>query len=132
MRAAEPPLRYGRLYFREVSGNGQDFGLPAGQGGVIAFSRILADREVIVIANTHADRRFDGAVLVDYDLNPAGRTFTAAFSSHGEAANPSVQVAPGRMFRAGDPVALTIASLPVSLAPMAAQILVPANSAEGT
>jgi hypothetical protein len=25
-----PPIRFGRMYFREISGNGSDFGLPQG------------------------------------------------------------------------------------------------------
>ncbi len=32
LRTEEPAIRYGRLYFREVSGNGQDFGHSAGRG----------------------------------------------------------------------------------------------------
>ena len=33
----EPPLRYGRLYFREVSGNGVDFGYSSGRAGWSRF-----------------------------------------------------------------------------------------------
>ena len=40
---------------REVSGNGQDFGHSAGRGGVVAFSRILADREVTVVVQYQSD-----------------------------------------------------------------------------
>ena len=47
LRANELPLCYGRLYFREISGNGTDFGHSSGVGGVIAFSRVLVDRESI-------------------------------------------------------------------------------------
>jgi glycosidase len=52
LRASEPPLTYGRLYFREVAGNGTDFGHSFGSGGLVAFSRILVDREIPVVANT--------------------------------------------------------------------------------
>jgi glycosidase len=42
VRADEPSLRYGRLYFRQLSGNGRDFGHSSGQGGVLAYSRWCA------------------------------------------------------------------------------------------
>ncbi|NIP90363.1 MAG: hypothetical protein GWN84_19890, partial [Gammaproteobacteria bacterium] len=54
LHAAEPALRYGRQYFRPVSGNDLDFGPSVHPGGVLAFARILNDREVIVAANTSA------------------------------------------------------------------------------
>ena len=50
LRASEPALRRGRQYLREISGDGVGFALPTGFGGpvrgVVAWSRILADREV--------------------------------------------------------------------------------------
>jgi glycosidase len=60
LRDDEPPLRYGRFYFREVSGSGSDFGHSFGAGGMVAFSRILVDREVLVVANT-GTQGFSGA-----------------------------------------------------------------------
>ena len=57
--------RYGRLYFRELSANGTDFGHSSAVGGVVAFSRILVDREVLVVANTNASINFTGSVLRD-------------------------------------------------------------------
>jgi glycosidase len=60
-----PPIRFGRMYFREISGNGNDFGLPQGNPCTLAFSRILAGQEVLVAYNTStADRRQD-FVIVD-------------------------------------------------------------------
>jgi hypothetical protein len=52
LHADEPALAFGRLYFREVAGSGDDFGHSFGPGGVVAFSRILSDREALVVANT--------------------------------------------------------------------------------
>jgi glycosidase len=51
VRRQTPALRYGRQYFRPISGNGQHFGVSPFRGGVIAFSRILNDQEIIVAAN---------------------------------------------------------------------------------
>jgi hypothetical protein len=77
LRASEPPLTYGRLYFREVSGNGTDFGHAFGPGGLVSFSRILVDREVLIVANT-GTQPFSGAVLVDRDLNATPRQMRVA------------------------------------------------------
>jgi glycosidase len=62
LRGREPALRYGRFYFREVSGDGQNFGHSAGKGGLIAFSRILGDREILFVANTNAGQPFKGFI----------------------------------------------------------------------
>ena len=78
LRASERALSYGRLYFREVSGNGTDFGYSGGIGGIVAFSRILVDREVLVVANTSATNTFSGSVIVDRDLNPVSRKMQIA------------------------------------------------------
>jgi hypothetical protein len=113
------------LYFRPVAGNGSDFGQSSGAGGVVAFSRILADGEVVCVANTNTTQRFEGAVLVDFDLSQRARQFRIAYSNIGTARTTTVQVAPGRLFDIGTVVAAPIASLPVSLGPMEAQILAP-------
>jgi glycosidase len=126
VRLSEPPLRYGRLYFREVSGNGTDFGLSTGPRGVIAFSRILADREVLVIANTDGSNAFTGNMLVDIDLSRVNRTLNIAYSNQGTAGSQTTVIAAGNIYTAGQaPVATQIASIPVSLAPWEVQILSP-------
>lgn len=48
----EPALRYGRQYFRQVSGNNTDFGYSSNNGGIIAFPRVLNDHEVVIAANS--------------------------------------------------------------------------------
>ena len=50
MRTHEP-LRFGRMYYREISGDGIDFGLPFGTTYTLAFSRLLYPREVLVAYN---------------------------------------------------------------------------------
>jgi glycosidase len=125
LRASEPPLRYGRIYFRPVSGNAHDFGQSFGNGGVIAFSRILTDREVVVVANTSFDQPFRGSVLVDYDLNHGAPDFNIAYSNQGSSGSVSAQVAPGNVFPLSGPANLPLASLPVSLQGQEVQILTP-------
>jgi glycosidase len=58
-------LKYGRIYFREISGNGYDFGLPQGQPCTLAFSRLLADSEVLVAYNTSVTDARNDYVVVD-------------------------------------------------------------------
>jgi hypothetical protein len=115
LRASQPALRYGRLYFRPVSGDGQNFGPSTGAGGVIAFSRILNDQEVVTVANTNFTNSFPGSVIVDFDLNQSGRNFTIAYSNMGTIGTVATHVGPG-----------TQAALPLSLKPMEVQVLVPA------
>jgi hypothetical protein len=67
-----PALRYGRQYFRPVSGNCTDFGISPYFGGVVSFSRILNNTEIVVAANTNTMTGRSGRVLVDSILPPRG------------------------------------------------------------
>ena len=81
LRAMEPALRYGRLYFRQLSGDGSDFGFSKWSPGVLAFSRILNDREIVVAANFVKDGSQALHVVVDNVLNPAGRMLKTLYSN---------------------------------------------------
>ena len=81
VRAENPTLRYGRQYFRPVSGDRRTFGLSTFAPGVLAFSRILHETEVVVVANTDINSCVELSVLVDAVLNPEGTAFTTLFSS---------------------------------------------------
>jgi glycosidase len=72
VRAGEPALRYGRQYFREISGNGKDFGLPGESTCMLAMSRILDTTEILVAANLTMQERAD-YVMVDAKLTSPGR-----------------------------------------------------------
>lgn len=89
VRAEQPALRYGRQYFRPISGDGVTFGISSFSPGVIAFSRILHDQEVLVVANTQTTGSFDGEVIVDAILNADQTAYSLLYSNH-----PSSQ-APG-------------------------------------
>jgi len=71
LRKQEPALRYGRQYFREISGSGVDFGHPLDGACTLAFSRILDTEEVLVAMNLDSRPRND-YVTVDARLQPAG------------------------------------------------------------
>lgn len=81
IRLREPALRYGRQYFRPISGNGMEFGVSRFAPGVLAFSRILNDREVVIVANASTTSGWQGEVLVDYALNPTDEVFQVVYSN---------------------------------------------------
>jgi glycosidase len=72
VRLAEPALRYGRLYFREISTNGSDFGQPNDGNCTLAYSRILDSQELLVALNLSNVQRND-YITVDLNLNAPGR-----------------------------------------------------------
>jgi glycosidase len=129
LRADQPALRFGRLYFRPISGNGRDFGDSSGAGGLVAFSRIVSEIEVLVVANTNALQRFDGLVLQERDLNLHPQQMQIAYSNIGTNGLATVrQISDGRLFSGAQLTATTdISALPVGLAPMEIQVWVPAQ-----
>lgn len=82
VRAAQPALRYGRQYFRPLSGDGITYGISPFSPGVMAFSRILNNQEVLVVANTQTNGNFDGEVIVDAVLNQEQTTYGILYSNH--------------------------------------------------
>ena len=82
-------LRYGRFYFRPLSGDHVHFGLSPFPGGVLAFSRILSDSEVLVVANTSVSSPFTGDVIVDASLRPEGHQLSRLYSNMPNAAGAS-------------------------------------------
>jgi glycosidase len=79
LRRREPALRRGRQYLREISGDGRHFGLPQAFGGrlttVVAWSRILADREVVCAFNTDTTAARTAWVTIDAGLNDVTRAY---------------------------------------------------------
>jgi glycosidase len=128
IRAGVPALRFGRQYFRPISGDGSFFGFSSYPGGVLAFSRILSGMEVVVVVNTSTELAWQGEVMVDFSLNHPGERFRILFSNN-EHPNPpglvrekpqgqvEIQEQGGSVSRG------PTRSLPISLAPMEAQIL---------
>jgi glycosidase len=81
LRDDHPALRYGRQYFRPISGNGAEFGISPYSQGILAFSRILNDTEIVVIMNTHTTESRQVDVIVDFALNPSNSTYRTLFSN---------------------------------------------------
>jgi glycosidase len=71
IRAQEPALRYGRLYFRELAEDGNTFGYPTTGHCTLAYSRVLDTDEVLVALNLDLTGRND-YVSVDRNLTPPG------------------------------------------------------------
>ncbi len=92
VRRVNAPLRYGRQYFRPVSGNGADYAVSPFTGGILSFSRILNDAEVLVVANTHATQTTAVDVIVDLNLSRAGDSFHILFSNNGAPVSPAAVV----------------------------------------
>src|SRR5512135_733510 len=72
---AQEPLRFGRMYFRQISGDGVHFGFPFGSTYTLALSRLLYPREILVAYNVSADSRHD-RVVVDASFHRPGDTMT--------------------------------------------------------
>jgi glycosidase len=83
IRDRQPALRYGRLYFRPLSGDDVHFGASPFAPGILAFSRILNTQEVLVVANANTQAGFQGRVLVDFFINNEGERFRVLNDSGG-------------------------------------------------
>lgn len=127
LRRERPALRYGRQYVRPLSGDGRSFGVSPFRPGVLAFSRVLSDEEVVVVANAHPESAASVEVVVDHALH-AGASFRVAFANLPDPAAPGVVVE-----RAADVTVHEVdgrvthgpvRALPVTLRPMEAQVLV--------
>lgn len=128
VRADNPALRYGRQYFRQVSGDGSSFAVWASSPGIISFSRILNDREVLIAVNTfvEAPATFEGFVVVDFGLNPVSAEFEILFSNRGSGAQPPaavVQLTADIFDLSGSRTQGDVRAIRVTLQPMEIQIL---------
>jgi hypothetical protein len=64
------------------------FGVSPFPAGVLAFSRILSDQEVLIVANTNTQRDFQGEVIVDASLNAQGTPYRVFLSNKNNARQP--------------------------------------------
>ena len=89
VRRESPALRYGRFYFRPISGDAQHFGVSTFLNGTLAFSRILMDEEVVIVANTDTLNPSTVYVIVDNTLNNPGDQFQIYYSNQTRPQAPS-------------------------------------------
>lgn len=94
LRRKHATLRYGRQYFREISGDGTDFGISPYGPGILAFARILNDAEILVVANTQTESAFGGLAVVDFSLNPTGTSWKILLSNLGTSGSSQVTEKP--------------------------------------
>ncbi len=87
IRASHAALRYGRQYFRQISGNSYDFGISTNVGGILAFSRILNDTEIVIAANMNPYYGWEGFVIVEYSVNIPGTQMKLLYSNKGNEAS---------------------------------------------
>lgn len=80
----QPALRFGRMYFRETSGDGWSFAPPQAQPCTLALARLLADDEVLVAYNTSASERRSDHVVVDASLHRPGDRLRFLYGGQGE------------------------------------------------
>jgi glycosidase len=76
------PLRFGRMYYREISGDGQRFGFPFGTTYTLALSRLLYGQEVLIAYNVSGQPRTD-FVIVDSTLHADGSTMRFLYGGAG-------------------------------------------------
>ncbi len=126
VRASQPALRYGRQYFRPVSGDDTTFSVSSFAPGVLAFSRILNDEEVLIVANTTTLAQ-TLAVIVDETLSQPGDTFNILYSNKPTYSGPGpvIASAPNTSVTQPDGSLSTgpVHYITVTLQPMEAQIL---------
>jgi glycosidase len=126
LRDKQPALRYGRQYFRPIGdGTSDQFGYSPYNQGVLGFSRILNDREILVVVNTHTSASLSVSVVVDASLHPLT-------TSTGAPANPWILLFSTSNSSAGDPPATppsptrafgATRAVVVNLQPMEGQVL---------
>ncbi|MBB2961874.1 alpha-amylase family glycosyl hydrolase [Methylobacterium sp. R2-1] len=124
VHAANPALRYGRQYFRPVSGDRVTFGLSAWAPGILAVSRILNETEVVLVLNADVSSAADISILVDATLNEAGSIYETAFSNVGHAGTHAVEETLATVVGSGLPAG-PVRSLRMSLTPGEARIVRP-------
>jgi len=127
LRSQQPALRYGRQYFRPISGDFSIFRISTFAPGVLAFSRILSYQEVVIVANTDLQNTYALGVIVDGTLNAVGAAYRVHYS------NKSTFTSPGPVTASSSETATyevdgtvrygSVHYISVTLQPMEVQIL---------
>jgi len=106
VRKAEPALRRGRQFLRQISGDGQTFGLPTALSAdrirsLVAWSRILFERELLCAINTDPHQQQTAWVTIDSSLHSPGDQLSCLYHTQ-----PSPQ--PGRLVEARNGLAVRL------------------------
>jgi glycosidase len=86
LRQERLPLRRGRQFLREISGDGQHFEFPERIGAgkmhsIVAWSRIFDENELLCAINTDPDNETNAFVTIDNSLHAAGSILTCVYST---------------------------------------------------
>jgi alpha-amylase len=76
------PLRFGRMYYRQIAEGSLDFGLPFGSTYTLAFCRLLYGQDVLVAYNVSSEARSD-RIIVDATLHPDSSQMTFLYGKPG-------------------------------------------------
>ena len=86
-RDTQPALRYGRQYFRPLSGDRITFGISQLAPGVLAFARLLSNIEVVIVANTTGQSE-TLAIIVEETINVPGDVYQVLYSNKATYSSP--------------------------------------------
>jgi glycosidase len=128
VRTSQAALRYGRFYFRPISGDQRNFGISTTAPGILAFSRILNDQEVLTVANFSTANPQTIWVILDGTLSSPGDAVRILYSNKPAPQMPSqvMQLASGSVNITevdGSQSTGPVNVIHVTLQPMEAQIL---------
>ncbi|MFT5701272.1 MAG: glycosidase [Desulforhopalus sp.] len=95
IRRKQQPLRRGRQYLRQISGNGIDFGFPERIGlrmrSLVAWSRIFNKREILIVVNTDPFEEKSAWVTIDNSLHSEGESLRTLYGTKGFANNYRIE-----------------------------------------
>ncbi len=83
IRMNSPVLKFGRMYMRKQSMDGENFTLPTFEKCLLAFSRVLYDHEVVIAYNSSMTEEDQEYIRVDPLLNPQGSVFAFIYGQSG-------------------------------------------------
>lgn len=96
IRKTRIALRRGRQYLREISGDGQNFGLPRMIGSeirsIVPWSRIIDDIEMLLAINTDAANARTAWVIVDSGMHAEGSRLKCLYSTDSAQIGQEVEV----------------------------------------
>jgi len=85
LRRQNLPLRRGRQFLRQISGDGHNFGFPEMVGeeirSVVPWSRIFDSQEILLAINTDPQNVRNAWVVIDAELHNHGQTLKCLYSS---------------------------------------------------
>lgn len=81
IRKSEPALRFGRQYFRDISRDGSHFYFPTTHDGILAYSRIIDNEEIVIAMNLSTSEQ-QCLIVTDNVLNESGAIFSDLLEKH--------------------------------------------------